>query len=48
MPRLTLSIALALTACLALGACGVDGAPQPPVKPGITVTGDAQFGIVSR
>ncbi len=48
MSRPTLTIALALTACLAVAGCGVDGAPQPPVTPGITVTGDAQIGIVSN
>jgi uncharacterized protein YggE len=35
-----------------LAACGVDGAPTPPAQqapapqPGVTVTGDAQVGIV--
>ena len=42
MPRLI------LIASLFLAACGADGPPQPPAKPGITVTGDAQIGIVSK
>jgi hypothetical protein len=38
-----------ILACLALlAACGADGEPQPPVTPGITISGDAQVGIVSR
>jgi predicted small lipoprotein YifL len=43
---------LALLLLLALGACGVDGPPVPPseveeeeLRPGITVTGSAEFGI---
>jgi len=38
MPR------LALLCLLALAACGVDGAPQPPAD-GVTVTGSAQMGV---
>lgn len=37
MPR------LALLALLALAACGVDGAPQPPT--GMTTSGSAEMGI---
>ncbi len=40
MPRLI------LLAALALGACGADGAPEPPTKSGITVTGEAEIGVV--
>ena len=43
MPRLTLT---ALLACLALTACGADGAPQAPVEPGIKITGEAEVGVV--
>ena len=43
MTRLIAFAALAL-----LAACGADGAPQPPVKPGVTISGDAQIGIVSE
>jgi uncharacterized lipoprotein YajG len=40
---------LGLLACLVLlAACGADGEPQPPVKPGVTISGDAQIGVVSR
>jgi outer membrane biogenesis lipoprotein LolB len=42
MPRLI------LLASLLLAACGADGPPQPPVQTGITISGDAQIGIVSR
>ena len=42
MPRLI------LLACLALAACGADGAPQPPTKSGISITGDAQIGVVAK
>jgi hypothetical protein len=40
MPRLM------LLAALALAACGADGAPEPPTKSGITVTGEAEVGVV--
>ena len=40
MPRLF------LLACLTLVACGADGAPQPPSKTGLTLTGEAQVGVV--
>jgi hypothetical protein len=39
---------LALPALALLAACGADGAPQPPAKPGITISGDAQIGVVSQ
>jgi hypothetical protein len=43
MPRLI------LLACLALSACGADGAPEPPAsKSGVSVTGEAQIGVVVR
>jgi hypothetical protein len=45
MPRLILT---ALLACLALAACGADGEPQAPAQAGITLSGDAQVGIVSK
>jgi hypothetical protein len=45
MLRLT---ALALCSTLLLAACGADGPPQAPVQPGITISGDAQIGIVSK
>jgi hypothetical protein len=40
MPRLF------LLACFALAACGADGAPEPPTKSGITVSGEAEVGVV--
>jgi len=39
MPRLL------LIACLALAACGADGAPEPPSK-GLSLVGEAQVGVV--
>lgn len=42
MPR------FALIACLLLAACGADGAPEPPSKSGVTLTGEAQVGVVIR
>jgi hypothetical protein len=42
MPRLL------LLACLTLAACGADGAPEPPTKSGITLSGDAQVGVVLK
>jgi hypothetical protein len=39
---------LAIASLVLLAACGADGAPQPPAKTGLTVSGDAQIGIVSR
>jgi hypothetical protein len=43
----------AFLALALLAACGADGAPVPPAKSaaqpaGITITGDARFGIVHR
>lgn len=29
-----------------LAACGADGEPEPPVQPGVTITGDARVGMV--
>jgi hypothetical protein len=42
MPRLL------LLACLTLAACGADGAPEPPTKSGITLSGDARIGVVLK
>jgi hypothetical protein len=42
MPRLL------LLAALALAACGADGDPEPPTKSGITVSGEAEIGVVIK
>jgi hypothetical protein len=42
MPRLL------LIACLALAACGADGAPEPPTKPGLSISGEAEVGVVIK
>lgn len=42
MPRLI------LLACLALSACGADGAPEPPAKPGLSISGEAEVGVVLK
>lgn len=42
MPRLF------LLACLALAACGADGEPTAPSDAGITITGEAQVGVVAK
>ncbi len=42
---------LALLILPLLAACGADGAPEAPAKaakPGITVTGEASFGVVAN
>jgi predicted small lipoprotein YifL len=43
---------LTLAALVLLAACGADGEPQPPAASpnaaGVTISGDAQIGIVSR
>jgi hypothetical protein len=39
---------LLLIACLTLAACGADGPPEPPSKSGITVSGEAQVGVVIK
>jgi hypothetical protein len=44
MPRLILLAVLTLP----LAACGADGDPQPPSKSGVTVSGDAQIGVVVK
>ncbi len=37
---------LSLIAILTLlAACGADGAPKPPAKPGLSVTGQVQVGV---
>ena len=45
-------IRLSLLAVLALGACGVDGAPerpaQKPAKSGVTISGDARVGVSAQ
>jgi hypothetical protein len=45
MPR---QILVTVIACLALAACGADGKPQAPTPTGVTVSGDAQIGVVSN
>jgi hypothetical protein len=40
MPRI-------LLVCLALAACGADGAPEPPSK-GVSITGEAEVGLEIR
>jgi len=42
MPRLL------LLAALALAACGADGAPETPSKSGISISGEAQIGVVIK
>lgn len=42
MPRLL------LLAAVALAACGADGPPEPPSKSGVTISGEAQVGMVIR
>jgi hypothetical protein len=42
MPRLI------LVACLALAACGADGEPQDPARSGMSVSGEAQIGVVVK
>lgn len=42
MPRLF------LLACLALAACGADGAPEAPSKSAITISGEASVGVVMQ
>ena len=38
---------LTLLTLATLAACGADGAPKPPApKPGVTVSGQAQVGVV--
>ncbi len=39
---------LLLLTSLFLAACGADGAPEPPSKSGVTLTGEAQVGVVIR
>ncbi|HLQ18341.1 MAG TPA: hypothetical protein VK146_05115 [Tabrizicola sp.] len=39
---------LLLLACLALAACGADGAPEAPTKSGISISGDAAVGVVIK
>jgi predicted small lipoprotein YifL len=42
MPRLV------LIACLALAACGADGPPEKPATTGVTLSGEAQVGVVVK
>ena len=42
MPRLL------LLAALAVAACGADGAPEPPTKSGIVLTGEAEIGVAIK
>lgn len=37
-----------LISLLALAACGADGAPEPPSKSGLSLSGEAQIGVVLR
>lgn len=39
---------LILIASLTLAGCGADGPPQAPASDGVTVSGEAQIGIVSK
>jgi len=39
---------IALASLALLAACGADGPPQPPAPTGVTISGDAQIGIVSN
>lgn len=40
---------LILIACLLFSAaCGADGDPRPPAGSGLTITGDAQIGVLSE
>lgn len=39
---------LPLIALLGLMACGVDGPPEPPQRPGVKVTGEVQFGMSGK
>jgi len=39
---------LLLLACLTLAGCGADGAPEPPTKSGITISGDVAVGVVMK
>ena len=41
-------IRLACLALLALASCGADGAPQPPVVTGMTMTGSAEVGVIKQ
>lgn len=38
--------ALLILSLFALAACGADGEPSPPIKPGISITGTAEIGVV--
>lgn len=40
-------IVLSLSLLALLAACGADGQPEPP-KPGITIRGEAQAGVVGK
>jgi predicted small lipoprotein YifL len=45
-------IVTAFAVCLALAGCGADGPPQAPspssTQTGLTISGDAQIGVVSK
>jgi len=34
-----------VAALLALASCGADGAPKPPAKPGVSLTGSVEVGV---
>ncbi len=37
-----------IAALVALAACGVDGAPKPPSKSGVTISGEARMGATAK
>ncbi|WP_139301183.1 argininosuccinate lyase [Vannielia litorea] len=39
-------LALGLAALLTLAGCGIDGEPEPPVEPGVHISGTVKVGIV--
>jgi len=41
------TLAMALMAALALAACGVDGDPEPPAAPGVSIEGEAIVGVTT-
>jgi predicted small lipoprotein YifL len=39
---------LLVIACAVLAACGANGPPEPPTKSGVSVSGEAQVGVVLK